>query len=94
MPISSPTNSAGERSLAAWTPGLFSAGEALKFGSDLQQYWGWFTHTFELSPLWVVWILGRDEAVSREGTVLRPLLLSGSGSFELGPVRDHCFFSV
>ena len=78
----------------AWTPGLFSAGEVLKSGSDLQQSWGWFTHTFELSPLWVVWILGRYEAVSREGTVLRPLLLSGSGSFELGPVRDHCFFSV
>ena len=57
-----------------------------------QQYWGWFTHTFELSPIWMVWILGRYDALSREGTVLRPLPLSGSVRFELGPVRDHYFF--
>lgn len=40
----------------------------------------------------MVWILGRYEALSREGTVLRPLPLSGSVRFELGPVRDHYFF--
>ena len=40
----------------------------------------------------MVWILVRYEALSRERTVLRPMLLSGSVRFELGPVRDHSFF--
>ena len=69
----------------AWTPGLFSAGEVLKSGSDLQQSWGWFTHTFELSSLWVVWILGRYEALSKEGSCLSPLWPGGTVRFESRP---------
>ena len=75
----------------AWTPGLFSAGEVLKSGSDLQQSWGWFTHTFELSPLWVVWILGRYEALSKEGSCLSPLWPGGTVRFESRPGQRPLF---
>lgn len=54
--------------------------------------WGWFTHTFELSAFWVPWNRGRYEALSREGSCLRPLPLSGRVRFESAPVREHYSF--
>lgn len=81
---SSPTDCWGH-SLAAWTPGLFSAGEVLKPGSALSSTGG------GSRTLLVLWNLVRYEALSREGSCLSPLQPGGTVRFEARPVSDHCF---
>ena len=85
VPISSPTNSAGEHSLDTRSV------QCRRGAEILQQSWGWFTHTFELSSLWVVWILGRYEALSKEGSCLSPLWPGGTVRFESRPGQRPLF---